>query len=334
MSQLTEHPEWYIRDSSKIDDYIACARKYFYAHILGWRPDVPSHDLYFGQAWHLAREHQLLYGYDDIIGAHGKFMGYYRQHFPPDTDSLYAPKTPTAALAALIKFSEERRNDLIENRLVEIGGVKMTEIAGTVPVDEKRVLHYRMDSILERVSNGRIFSWDHKTTKEKYIVGRQWQEQFHLSIQNGTYTHCLYCMFPIDQVDGVEFCGTGFEFLMRGSSKRSAGYHATLVRVPTFKTPDQMNVWLWTVNDKLDDIDRDMDRLSHCSEGDSVMMAFSMNPKSCTDYKGCPFHDFCIAWPNPLQRCGFPPTGYRVEFWDPSKMEAKNVKNLTWPGGK
>ncbi len=327
---IQEHPTWSIIDSSKLDDFITCPRKYFYAHLLGWRMDLPAHDLWFGSCWHLAREHQLLYGYDDVQGAYNKFIGEYRKRFPPDTDSLYIPKVPTAVLNALMKFAEERSNDLIENRVVELNGRKMTEMSGKVPISDTRFLHYRMDSILQRVSDGKYFSWDHKSTGAKYITGRQWSEQFHLSIQNGTYTHCLYCLFPIEEVLGVEFCGTGFEYLSRGSANRPAGFYATLQRVPAFKTPDQMNVWLWNVNDLVDRVEYEMDRLSHCQEGDSVMMAFPLNPKSCTAYKGCPYHDYCLSWSNPIQQCYEPPLGFRQEFWNPSEMQTTNKLDLEW----
>lgn len=331
---LIEHPSWMIRDSSKLDTYVACPRKYFYEYILGWRLDMPAHDLWFGNCWHIAREYQLLNGYDDVAGAYNAFIVEYRKEFPPEMDELYIPKTPTAVLNALTMFAEERSLDLVENEVVEIDGRKMTEISGKVPVDEKRYLCYRMDSIMRRKEDGKIFSWDHKTTNGKYIKSRMWTEQFHLGIQNGTYTHCLYCMFPIEDVLGIEFCGTGFEHLKRGSKARPAGYHATLQRIPTFKTPDQMNVWLWNVNDLLDDIDRDMSRLFQSRESDTVLMAFQQRPKSCTDYRGCPYHDYCMSWQNPLRRCGEPPLGFREEFWDPSAMDTTVKKDLEFGGFK
>ena len=327
---LTPRPTWDIRDSSKLDDYLACPRMYFFRHVVGWRLDVPAHDLHFGSCWHIAREHQLLHGYDDVAGAFDAFLFEYRKEFPLETDEIYKPKTPTAVLNALMMFADERRRDLIENEVVEIDGVKMTEISGTVPVSDNRVLYYRMDSIMRRRDDEMIFSWDHKTTNGKYIMNRNWAEQFHLGIQNGTYTHCLYCMFTIEQVLGIEFCGTGFEFLLRGSKNRPAGYHATLRRVPAFKTPDQMNVWLWNVNDILDNIDRDMDRLHHCSENEQVFMAFHQNPKSCTAFRGCPYHDYCLSWQNPLQHTDEPPLGFVEEFWNPAEMNTTNKKNLEW----
>lgn len=330
---VTAHPTWEIKDSSKLDNYIFCPRYYVYHYVLGWTLDQSEHDLVFGEAFHRAREHQLINGYDDVAGAMEKFNECYRKEFAPETDNMYSPKNPTAVLNCLIQFAERYGNDLVENEVVELDGKKMTEISGTVPVDEKRVLHYRMDSIMRRVDDSMIFSWDHKTTSGKWIHDTRWDAELFLGIQNGTYSHCLYCMFPIEQVLGVEFVKTGFEFLQRGSANRPAGYHATTRRVPAFKTPDQMNAWLWSVNDILDDIERDMDRLYHCSDSDAVLQAFRMNPKSCTSYRGCMFHDYCLSWQNPLRQCSEPPLGFKLGFWDPSAKAASVVKNLTFEPG-
>lgn len=315
------NPCWDIKDPSKLSEYYTCPRKYFYSHMLGWRSEVPSQDAYFGESWHKAREYMLLNGYDYIEGAFEAFMRYYREQYPEETDEMFRPKDPKGALLAIAKFAGTYQNDLLENK------VHYTEISGTVPVDQKRVLHFRMDSVMEHIETGMIFSWDHKSTKR---FSRQWEMQFFLSMQNGTYTHCLYCMYPIERVKGVEFCGTCFEYLSRGSKLRSAGYHASFKRVPAWKRPDQMNVWLWNVNNLLDDIERETDRLMDCSESDKVLMAFPLNPESCTKYFGCIFHDFCMTWENPLQHCFEPPLGFVQEFWDPREMETTNKMQLKW----
>ena len=318
---MPERPTWKIKDSSKLEDYQECPRKFFFTHILGWKSESPAHDIYFGESWHKAREYQLIHGYDDVSGAYLAFINHYRLEFAPETDEIYCPKDPMAVAKALTKFADERQSDLIENELL------LTETSGTVPVGENRFLHYRMDSVLKRKEDGKIFSWDHKSAKR---FNRQWAEKFFLSIQNGTYTHCLYCMYPIEEVLGIEFCGTSFEFLKRGSKFRPAGYHIDFQRVPAFKDPAQMNNWLWQVNNLLDDIDRDMNRLMECNEGDQVMMAFPMRTTSCTNYWGCIFHDYCMSWSNPLQRCYEPPLGFIVDFWDPSSMKTTNKRNLEW----
>ena len=331
---LKEEPTWQIKDSSKLDAFQRCNRYYFFRYILGWSPDTPSHDLYFGEAWHRAREVQLLLGYDAVAEAYEAFEAHYRQFIAPEDDNIYLPKVPAAVLNGLMRLQAEHQLDLVENEVVEIDGELMTEIAGTVPVDENRVLHYRLDDIMRHKETGKVFSWDHKTTSEKYINGRQWADQFSLSLQNGTYTHCLYCLFPIEEVLGMEFYGVGFVYLKRGSPQRGQGHHCTFRKVPAYKTPDQMNSWLWTANSLLDSIDREMDRFSNCREDDQVLMSFPMNGTSCTDYRGCEFNDFCLAWQNPLQNAYEPPLGFKIEHWDPSAREASVKKDLTMGGGQ
>ena len=314
---IKEQPTWEIKDSSKLDTWLDCPRQYFYSHMLGWRVNMPAHDPYFGESWHKAREHQLLHGYDDVQGAYDAFINHYRKEFQPESDSMYTPKDPTAILHALVKFATERQRDLEDNELL------YTEMSGTVPVDMKgRVLHYRMDSILRRKSDRKIFSWDHKSAKS---FNRWWEDKFFLSIQTGTYTHCMYCMYPVEQVIGIEYDGCAFQYL-----KRNQEYRIELKQVPAWKTPDQMNVWLWNVIQYLDDIERETDRLSHCKEDDAVLMAFPMNPNSCTKYFGCAFHDYCMSWANPLQHCYEPPLGFKVEFWDPREMQTTHKMNLEW----
>lgn len=327
---LPEQPTWNIKDSSKLDTYNECPRKYFYEHVLGWRLDQPAHDLYFGQAWHIAREHQLLHGYEDVNNAYMKFLNYYRLEFPESTDHLYVPKTPQAVFAGLLKYAVERQQDLVDYEVVEIGGKKMTEISGKVPIDDNRVLHYKMDSIMRRKWDGTIESWDHKHTDGRWFGKTQYDKEYFLSIQNGTYSHCLYCLFPYEQVKGVKFCKIGFEYLSRGSAARPSGYYAQIRDIEAFKTRDQMHIWYWNVVDLLNDVERDMNRLMSCDERDDVMMAFRMNPKSCTSYRGCPFHDFCLAWTNPLRQCYEPQPGFRIEFWDPSAQDTTNHMDLEW----
>jgi hypothetical protein len=321
--KIEPKPSWSIVDSSKLDSFQRCKRLFFYEYILGWRSEVPAQDLWFGECWHKAREYQLIHGYDKIYEAFELFESNYREKFSEETDELYRPKDPMAALIALEKYASDRHKELDNNQVL------LTETSGTVPINyQGRKLYYRMDSVVLRKEDDRIFSWDHKSKKGAFT--RQWSEQFQLSIQNGTYTHCMYCMFPIDQVLGVEFCGTAFEYLQRKSKLREAGYHISFLRVPAYKTPDQMNSWLWTVNDLYNELEREMDRLTHCKDSDPVMMAFSMNSSSCTDYYGCKYHDFCISWQNPIQRCDRPPLGFIEEHWDPRDIKTTNKKDLEW----
>ena len=319
---IPHHPTHDILDSSKLDTFYDCPRKFFYEYVLGWRLDRPAHDLYFGNAWHVAREYQLIHGYNDIEGAYSAFLDYYRKEFSQETDDLYQPKDPTGVAIALTKFAEERQSDLAENELL------YTEISGTVPITEDgKVLHYRMDSILRNKETGKIFSWDHKSAKQ---FGRFWSDKFFLSVQAGTYTHCLYCLYPIEEVLGIEFCGTAFQYLKRGSRTSPQGYRIEFCRVPAWKTPEQMNIWLWNTVEQVRNVEMEMDRLSQCRPSDTVMQCFPLNPNSCTKYFGCAYHDYCVSWPNPLRACDEPPLGFKTEYWNPADMETTNKINLEW----
>jgi len=268
----------------------------------------------------------LIHGYNEIEGAYNEFITHYRTEFPEHTDINFRPKTPEAVMQGLTNFAFTYHNDLEENELLTNPetGEPFTEISGTVPIDETRHLYFRMDSLLRRKSDGKIFSWDHKTTG-KYITYPTWGQEFYLGIQNGTYTHCMYCIFPVDEVLGVEFCGVGFDYL-----KRKEEYRTELRRVTAFKTPDQMGVWLSTVLDTVNNVEREFDNLTHSSENDEVLQAFPLNPGGCSKYRGCEFHDFCMLWPNPLRQCGEPPLGFRAEWWDPRKKDSRNKMNLEW----
>jgi len=75
--------------------------------------------------------------------------------------------------------------------------------------------------------------------------------------------------------------------------------------------------------------------LKLASDNDEVMMCFPKNDQGCIKYRRvCAYHDFCVAWPNLLQKIESVPIGWKVEFWDPREREkeAKDVWNLVHKG--
>ena len=311
MTELSEHPTWKILDSSKWTTFMDCPRRYFWEYVLGWRSDAPNNHLEFGTAWHDAMEYLLLNGYSDecVIGAFDKFLAHYRDHFPESSDELYDPKTPRNALKALSLYAERYLSDLRDFEVL------YTEAAGTVPVNEVQVLHFRLDSIC-RDTQGRHFSLEHKTGSR---LSRFWTDQWPLSPQVGTYTHVMHCLYPSNDVWGVKINGTFFQ-------KTKIDFS----RIPIRKTLSQMQQWLWNVNWWADQIAWQFESLTgHCSADDPVLMAFPQQPGVCTKYFGCPYHDFCLAWPNPLQHLDEIPAGFKYDFWDPSEREATHRMDLT-----
>ena len=305
-----------IIDTSKLKDYQRCSRYFFYRHVLGWDTESPNNHLIFGSAWHLAMEHLLLHGYDNlsILGAYEKFLNYYRSYFPESTDALFGTKTPDTAFIALSHYASNPsyQKDLEDNEVL------YTEIAGKVAVTEEDSLAFRMDSILKNKVTGKMFSREHKTGSYTYL----WDEQWMLDLQPGSYSHVLYCLYPFELVDRVEMNAT---FFMK-RKKDPIELHRLDVR----KNKDQMNVWLGRVRYLIWEIKREYDILMNFSkEDDALLSAFPLRDTNCIYYnKVCPFMDFCLAWPNPLRRAYEPPLGFTKRIWNPLEEEAKKTFNF------
>jgi hypothetical protein len=308
---LEPQESWSVIDSTKVNAFLECPRMYFYEYILGWRHEVPNIHLEFGKAWHLAMEHLIINGYSDtsVKDAFGKFYEHYRIHFPELTDEVYAPKNPANALRALVQYCQEYKDDKFTPLY--------TEIAGTVPIDYKRVLHFRMDSIVEE--DGMIRSIEHKTGSS---LNRQWTDQWSLAIQTGTYNHVLYCLYPKEKVWGVEINGVFFQ-------KKENKFQ----RVPARRSLPMMNVWYWNMQIIFNMIDFETTMVQEVKEDDAVMTAFPQNPTSCTKYFGCAYHDYCMAWANPIARCQEVPMGFKQEWWNPM-VDESSAKHIFHLGGE
>lgn len=309
MNNLFCHPTWKIKDSSKLIAYASCARSYMYRYIFGWTLDSENVHLHFGKCWHLAMEHLFNNGLGDASYEQAVqiLTDKYREAFPEVTDMERSPKTPGHARLALAMYCKEyKHKDHFE--------VLYTEIAGTVPIGNEKHLHFKMDSIVKDLDNNNLVkSLEHKTGSQN---SQQWRDSWKLSIQTGTYNHVLYCAYPENEVWGVEINGAVF----------TKGKIAEFPRIPARRTAKMMDVWLHTVNNLVDRIEQDTDIIMGCSEDDQVLRAFPPTFTACSNYKGCPYFNFCMTRPNPLQDLGEDvPEGFRVEYWDPSKQDAKQV---------
>ena len=314
-----------VQDSTKVISFMTCPRMYFYEYVLGWRPEIPSNHLVFGSAWHKAMEVLLEKGYtaEVVMEAYQAFLQEYRKTFPPDTDELFHPKTPDNALIVLAKYAQNYARDLKDVEVLHI------EVGGRVGINDDQSLYFKMDTIC-RGPRG-IFSLEHKTAGSFYL----WDQQWPLSIQVGTYTHVLYCMYPEADVAGVIMNGVMFgktkkpweELHAHGNNKKYKppyDFH----RFDAFRSRPQMHNWLWTVQYWLDQIEANFEWLQDCSPDDPILTAFPMNSTNCTKYNGCPWQDFCNAWQNPLARCEQPPLGYIVEHWDPRAEEVQTIVEI------
>lgn len=310
---VPKHHTMSVVDSSKIQAFQDCPRGFFFNYVLGLRRDAPQIHLDFGSAWHDAMETLLLVGnYEDAVPiAYERFLKRYREAFPdPVTDFDKAPKNPEYAHKALEMYAKQYKSDNFE--------VLYTETAGLVPVSEERDLVVKLDSIVRDLNRGEVNSMEHKTTGRN---SASWRDKWHIMLQVESYTHLLYSLFPEDEVGKIIINGSVFT-----KSKTWEG-----VRIPVYKSPRHMANFLWLVNHWIDQIEWNYQQLSKASVDDPMLKAFPINCSSCSKY-GCRMGGLCSAFPNPLKFAEDPPTGYKVDFWDPLRGNLAKADNVVEAG--
>lgn len=297
---------WNVQDSSKIQTYLDCPRQYFYSYVLGWKPETPNNHLVFGEAWHEAMEELLLKGYNKeaINSGYAKFLKVYRKTFAETTDDLFGAKNPNIIREALAYYCVVHQNDSFKVLHTEVSGSSFVTLDG----DQ---IFFRIDAIVEDERG--IFSLEHKTTSR---FSKQWQMQWVLSIQVGTYCHALYSVFGPEKTWGIIVNGFAFQKF-------------DILRVPVRKTPLSMQNWLHTVQDVIYRLNKDFTTLlNEDSPSHATMKSFPLNPCACTKYFGCPYHDYCYSWDNPLKRASAPPSGFIEDHWDPRNREDQAKANI------
>lgn len=306
------HPTMEINDPSKLQAFMDCPRGFFFSYVLGWRQEESNIHLVFGSAWHDAMEHILKNGYthEAAAEAYDKFLAIYMDAFPmADVEPPHGAKNPATVLKGLASYVSQYRDIDKDNETL------YTEVAGTVPISENRVIHTKVDSII-RAPDG-IWSLEHKTTGRN---SGPWRNKWTLILQIGAYTHLVKNAFPTEPVQGVKVNGAIFT--------KSRG--AEFLRIPVRKTPDMMQEFLWEVNHWWDQLEWNYRALEQSSSSDDVMMAFPKNSQSCSKF-GCKYPGLCNAWQNPLQKCHEPPPGYDIEFWDPRRGNEEDANFTAKP---
>lgn len=300
---IPEHETWFVFDSSKIMDYMACPRKFFFRYILGWEREEPNIHLIFGSAWHEAKEAILQLGYSREAEeeAYKRFLAYYRTYYPEYMDLDNAPKNPANAKKAITEYiAEYASQDTFQNLYTEIGVA--------VPINEEGdEIYGKLDSININ-KEGKYFSLEHKTSSQQPAW---WYDQWLQRFQIGTYYHILCAQYGYENVLGIVVDGTIFR------KKGNAHLRSTIV-----KSLDQMEDWLAQANFWVKSIKKDLEIFRTSTKDSKVLPCFQKNTNSCISYnKLCPFFHVCSAWANPLKSTDEIPIGYRTRYWDPRKAD-------------
>lgn len=303
---IEPNPIWNVLDSSKIEEYMTCPRRFFYRYILGWRPAVKSYHLVFGSAWHALMEHLLITGYRDVPGAIKEFEKVYWTEINEQEDKENAPKNLANAIKGAISYAQKYN--------IEDAGCKVlyTEVAGSVPLTSEWSIHFKMDSILED-TNGMIFSLEHKTASS---FSRQFVDKWTLAVQPNAYNHVLYSLFPEESVWGVKINGAAF-FKSKDPD---------FIRVPVRRSIQMLDSWYANIIEWVGSYYDDLNALSVANTETNSLHCFRQNTTSCTDYFGCSYYPFCISWSNPLRYIDNVPVGFIVEHWDPRKTIEDKAK--------
>lgn len=315
-----EHPTWDIFDSSKVQQYITCPRSYFYRYVLGWETEGENIHLVFGDAWHKAIEVIYMSGgvkhdVDLISAAYDRFLEVFTSKFPT-YDEGHKAKSADNALLALDEWCR-----LYSGADEE---VLCTETAGKVPIDDNYSLTFRVDTLLH--DRRGLVNRDAKTGSALTAV---WEAQWNLKTQIGTYTHALYALAPalgVDRKDvfGIEIDGAIFRMIKKDGKPNNA-----FIRVDMRKTLESLNMWLHNVRHYIYNIVNDTDKMMREGDSPEVMESFPLNTEACCMYhRVCKYHDFCIAWSNPMRRCAEVPMDFKQEWWDPTKYERESPNVL------
>jgi hypothetical protein len=330
LALLISHPSQEILDGTKLNSYKLCPRKYFFTHILGWKPQEIAQDLIFGLAGHLALEHiyeEWKNGNrptDRIISeAVGIFFGSYRSSIPPELDELY-PKKPPVHFESLLR-------SYISTYFTDKFTVLYTEISGSLPIGRTpsgadKLIYYRMDAIIEENKKKQIL--EHKFSAWGTW---QWATSMELSTQNSIGQVLLYLLFGEDS-RGMLFNGLFMrapQYKLNGELRANAKEHEFL-RLPSNRTLDLIEAYRAVEESYYDRLQFDLDLLSSASVDDPSLKAFPQNCSGCMAYnRTCEFHDICSGNPNPLTILPSIPIGFKQEFWDTREHDKEYTTKLT-----
>ena len=136
-SSIKPVPQWLIKDSTKINSFMECQRRYFYNYVLGWTKDSDSVHLRFGEAMHSAL-HYLYSNLKEIssnpastkylLTALEHFMRVYTKYYTVEEYEANEPKGPIGAAETLEAYMIEVLPDDYSLEVLD------TEVTGSVPV--------------------------------------------------------------------------------------------------------------------------------------------------------------------------------------------------------
>lgn len=287
-----------ILDSTKIQCYMRCPRKYLFNYVFNWQLDGVNINFVFGGAWHAAM--QLFYKErsSDKADMYNVFLKEWRNGIDEEDDYAYSRyKNPQTALLGISAYYDQFDNERSEISVIG------TEITGKMVIDSYEIV-YKMDGLVER--DGEIGVLEHKSS----VVQKKKNELYWpLSYQVNTYL--MAALEATNNRLPVSLWGN-FSYFSPKKVEIERRYH---------KASEQQGlVWYHQTTDALGRMFDDYHLLS-ISESLEVLPAFLPNPTACADYSGCAYTRYCNYMHNPLHYLDKRPIELIVKEWNPLAEE-------------
>ena len=147
---VTNHPTILTLDSTKLNAFQTCPRRFFFEYVLGWRPETTSIHLTFGVAWHLAMDHLMQHGCSPTTAdeAFQLFLAHWRKSVSEPFDLLHEPKDPANAYSALQLYATTYQTERFTVLHKEIPGI-ITIADENDPAGWEREMHVNIDVLVQ-----------------------------------------------------------------------------------------------------------------------------------------------------------------------------------------
>jgi hypothetical protein len=295
-------------DSSSLNEFKICARRYFYKMVLGRQPTQESIHLTFGSLLHLAVEHyhKLRFHRDGGLGHVEALRAvvkalmvatWDKEHRRPwSSGDKY--KNRFTLIRTVVWYLDQYQNDILTTAVLA-DGRPAVELAFTIPsgytafTGEDFILCGKLDRIAIFKPDGNHYVTDIKSTQS--TIGDYYFRRYTPDNQMSMYSIAGAVAFGMPVVGVIiDGCQVAIEF-----SKFERG----LVE----RTQAQLEEWqedlgYWFMN------------LNHCAENNN----WPRNDSACSLYGGCPFRPVC-SQRNPQAAEQILLGSYAERIWDPHK---------------
>lgn len=266
--------------TSQIGTFNACARRWYYSYRRNWK-DTGSVASDFGSSWHQAMDSLWLHAtnkelweeWDEpregaLFHAKQAFDAMWGNKQPdPDENEWRGPEIAHAMLEAYVAQYWDK-----------LTGLELLEVEGsfTVPVEEGLNSAGRLDKVVRRREDGKIFCVDHKTAgtwsySREFGLRPVWWEQFLMSPQVSSYLDYANREYGEANVGGLVVDAALVHKNVRHFEQR------------VFKRTDGQ------IKAFLNDLSATKAAMDFCDE----RSYYAKNLDACSDYGGCPYSPIC-----------------------------------------